>query len=109
MKSEGYTVTHTGGCGACSSLQDLGVYMSQNLTTPTRLCGAAGALFPSLEWKCMQKLGFSEMCYSIWHWNIKNTKQDCFLVSITIITIKKTLTDSQNQKINPMPIPGVFS
>jgi hypothetical protein len=28
---------------ACSSLQDLGVFISQNLTSPARFCGALGA------------------------------------------------------------------
>ena len=37
--SSGYFVTHKGQCGSCSSLQDLGVYMGQNLTTPVRRYG----------------------------------------------------------------------
>ena len=41
----GFTITHQGHCGACSSLQDLGVYMGKNLTQPTRLCGALGIDF----------------------------------------------------------------
>ena len=31
-EEQGFTVTHAGHCGACSSLQDLGVYIRQNLT-----------------------------------------------------------------------------
>ena len=31
-EANGFTVTHAGHCGACSSLQDLGVYIRQNLT-----------------------------------------------------------------------------
>lgn len=35
----GWNVTHRGQCGACSILQDLGVYISRNLTDETRSCG----------------------------------------------------------------------
>ena len=35
----GYTVTHQGRCGACSTTQDLAVYLSRNLTIPVRACG----------------------------------------------------------------------
>ena len=32
----GFTITHKGQCGSCSTLQDLGVYIGQNLTAPVR-------------------------------------------------------------------------
>ena len=38
----GWTVTHRGQCAACSILQDLGVYISRNLTDETRRCGLEG-------------------------------------------------------------------
>ena len=38
----GWNVTHRGQCGACSILQDLGVYVSRNLTSETRRCGLEG-------------------------------------------------------------------
>ena len=40
----GWNITHKGHCGACSTLQDLGVYISQNLTDDTRRCGLIGAV-----------------------------------------------------------------
>ena len=40
----GHIVTHQGRCGACSSLIDLSVYLSTNLTKPTRTCGMLGAI-----------------------------------------------------------------
>ena len=62
-EANGFTVTHAGHCGACSSLQDLGVYIRQNLTVvisfpsyvihtytacPTRTTpGCAASLAPS--------------------------------------------------------------
>lgn len=38
----GWNITHRGQCGACSILQDLGVYISRNLTDETRRCGLEG-------------------------------------------------------------------
>ena len=32
----GFIITHKGQCGSCSTLQDLGVYIGQNLTAPVR-------------------------------------------------------------------------
>ncbi|TRY73604.1 hypothetical protein TCAL_08181 [Tigriopus californicus] len=81
-QSAGFIITHEGQCAACSSLQDLGVYMSRNLTTPTRWCGVLGLFSPELEIQCMKDLGFSEECASIWHWNVKNTRSKCLEVCI---------------------------
>jgi hypothetical protein len=43
-----YIVTHQGRCGACSTLNDLSVYLSKNLTVPTRKCGMLGTISESL-------------------------------------------------------------
>ena len=64
----------------CSFIQDLGVYMRQNLTDPTRLCGALGAISPSLMRNCLKRIGFSDDCIPIWEYNILNTRKECFLV-----------------------------
>jgi len=72
-----YEVTHLGHCGSCSSLQDLGVYLSRNLTEPTRICGALAFISLDLEKKCLEQLGFSFTCGTIWHWNIENTSEVC--------------------------------
>ena len=40
-QNEGYQITHTGACGACSSLKDLHTYLTKpNLTTPVRSCAS---------------------------------------------------------------------
>ena len=80
--AEGYTVTHAGHCGACSTLQDLGVYIRQNLTDSTRMCGFLGTVSPTLMRDCLMSLGFSLPCITIWEWNILNTKAQCFQVII---------------------------
>merc|ERR1711964_442526 len=73
---EGYTVTHAGHCGACSTLQDLGVYIRQNLTDSTRMCGFLGTVSHTLMRDCLMSLSFSLPCITIWEWNILNTKPD---------------------------------
>ena len=72
-----YSITHRGICGSCSSLQDLGVYMGQNLTTPVRLYGIEGLISDALMEKCLKNLGFSDNCIPIWMDNTKNTSKEC--------------------------------
>ena len=57
----GYRVTHTGTCGACSTLQDLAVYLERpDLTAPVRRCGMQSG---TLE--CLEALGFTHACAQI--------------------------------------------
>ncbi|XP_023349179.1 uncharacterized protein LOC111717940 [Eurytemora carolleeae] len=77
-EASNFSVTHKGHCGSCSYLQDLGVYIRQNLTESTRECGILGSLSHALMHDCLLKLGFSEPCVTIWEWNIINTKKECF-------------------------------
>jgi len=81
-EAEGFTVTHVGHCGACSTLQDLGVYIRQNLTDSTRMCGFLGTVSHALMRDCLMSLGFSLPCITIWEWNILNTKAQCFQVCL---------------------------
>ena len=64
----GGVVTHAGACGACSSLQDLAVYLAMpNLGEPVRRCallGRSGDDDATLG--CLLELGFSEPCAQIW-------------------------------------------
>jgi len=76
---EEFAVTHKGHCGACSSLQDLGVYIRQNLTDSTRECGLLSSISHSMMRNCLLDLGFSLPCVTIWEWNILNTKSNCFV------------------------------
>ena len=45
----GWNVTHRGQCGACSILQDLGVYISRNLTSEMRRCGLEGTFLGNTD------------------------------------------------------------
>ena len=80
--NSGFSITHKGHCGACSSLQDLGVYISKDLTNDTRHCGLIGIYSSSSEKKCLEEIGFSEECASVWAWNILNTKKRCFWICL---------------------------
>jgi len=75
----GWNITHKGHCGACSILQDLGVYIKQNLTSDTRRCGLEGIFLGQQHvFNCLKKIGFSDECSKIWQFNIKNTRSKCF-------------------------------
>jgi hypothetical protein len=72
----GYRITHTGTCGACSTFQDLAVYLERpDLTTPVRRCGMATG---SQTLSCLEALGFSVPCARIWLFNVENTRRKCF-------------------------------
>jgi hypothetical protein len=79
-RTANYKITHKGHCGACSTLQDLGVYMGQNLTVPVRSCGSRGFFSHSLERQCLVDIGFTDECISIWQPNMHNTANKCFWV-----------------------------
>ena len=73
-----FSITHKGHCASCSTLQDLGVYIRQNLTDSTRTCGKEGVISSKWQHECLQKIGFSEQCITIWEYNILNTRDQCF-------------------------------
>jgi hypothetical protein len=73
----GYTVTHKGNCGTCSTLQDLATYLYyRDLTTPVRRCSAL-VWFKSWSINCLEELGFTHPCAETWYYNAKNTAQEC--------------------------------
>ncbi|MBS0580186.1 MAG: hypothetical protein JSR36_13105 [Proteobacteria bacterium] len=77
--SAGYAVTHYGGCGTCSTLQDLAVYLEKpDLTAPVRRCGVA--LEEAKVLACLKELGFSPACAWTWLYNIQNTRRQCLSV-----------------------------
>jgi hypothetical protein len=76
-RAEGWSVTHTGACGTCSTLQDLAVYLERpDLTTPVRRCGIRRIESWSLS--CIEGLGFTDACAKTWQYNVDNTRRDCF-------------------------------
>lgn len=79
--AEGAIVTHYGGCGLCSTLTDLAVYMRElDLTTPVRDCGIKYLSGPPEEHlQCLLDLGFTKPCAQIWYYNTIHTRQVCEL------------------------------
>lgn len=78
------SVTHTGPCGVCSSLQDLQVYARQtDLTDPVRTCGIMGiSNGKDANVDCLQAIGFSPECAAIWYFNTLNTRTVCLDVCL---------------------------
>jgi len=76
--ADGATVTHVGACGACSTTQDLAVYLSvPDLVNASKYCIKKSLLNQKETMKCFQGLGFSESCARIWIANGENTAQRC--------------------------------
>jgi hypothetical protein len=78
-EAAGGTVTHTGACGVCSTLQDLAVYLgTPNLGDPVRECALIGfGGDPEGTLACILDLGFTEPCAQIWAFNSANTGAAC--------------------------------
>lgn len=78
-QSQDLYVTHAGACGACSSLQDLYVYLfkGEQVREGATLCGIRG--FGSTEdgIQCFQELGFSRSCAAAWQYNTVTTREFC--------------------------------
>ena len=75
--AEGFTVTHQGRCGSCSTLHDLAVYLSTaDLTTPARQCARRFGM-PGKK-RCFENaIGFSPACAESWAYNARQTREEC--------------------------------
>ena len=74
----GAYVTHHDGCGVCSSLMNLVVYMRHpDLTDPVRQCGLANFGHADKNIACLQDLGFDLPCAQVWYYNTKHTQTEC--------------------------------
>ena len=89
----GYIVTHQGRCGACSNLNDLAIYLSVNLTKPTRKCGMLGSVSEKLAFDCLLEIGFTSQCAQIWLFNTINTRKNCFGVCIIAWILNEPFTN----------------
>lgn len=81
-EADGAMPTHSGQCGACSSLANLAVYIAMpNLTEPIRQCGFTGlADRDASRLACIASLGFDLPCAQAWDINTKNTQEACLTV-----------------------------
>jgi len=75
---KGMAVTHSGACGACSSLQDLVVYMTKpDLAEIGTKCGARGLTNFTRGVQCFRDQGFTHSCAFTWMANAQFTKETC--------------------------------
>jgi hypothetical protein len=76
-ESAGFTVTHQGRCGSCSTLQDLAIYLAtSDLTLPARQCARRTGL--KRKKQCFQEsIGFTPYCAESWAYNALHTRQEC--------------------------------
>ena len=83
-QNEGYQITHTGACGACSSLKDLHTYLTKpNLTTPVRSCASQWfGTRESLKQCLVKEVGFTSWCADAWAHNVRHTRDKCFGVCV---------------------------
>jgi hypothetical protein len=87
-QAEGAIVTHGGACGLCSSLEDLQVYARYaDLTGPVRSCGLEG-FGDGVEGVqvCLEELGFTPSCASIWAYNVEHTRAQCQDICIELLS-----------------------
>ena len=79
--SDGAIVTHLGSCGACSTTQDLAVYLTEtDLTTASKECIKRGLVNQDEGIACLENdIGFTNACAKIWLFNGENTGQRCTL------------------------------
>ncbi len=81
-RAAGFSVTHLGACGTCSTLQDLAVYLERrDLTTPVRRCGVLHATEAGTV-ACLERLGFSPACARTWFFDLRNTRHECLGVCL---------------------------
>ncbi len=91
----GAILTHYDGCGLCSSLQDLAVYMRYpDLTTPVKACGVLSlSEGDEAALACIRDLGFTEPCAQIWFYNTRHTREQCLVPCILALTDPYHLPD----------------
>ncbi|MBM3695759.1 MAG: hypothetical protein FJW79_07495 [Actinobacteria bacterium] len=99
-EAAGGVMTHAGTCGACSSLQDLAVYLANpDLSEPVRRCALLSLTQgDQATLDCITALGFSPPCAQIWAFNGANTREACLEVCLAAMGDPHHLPDGS---LNP--------
>ncbi|MCU0280341.1 MAG: hypothetical protein MUE66_00595 [Acidimicrobiia bacterium] len=86
-EAAGGVMTHSGACGACSSLQDLAVYLANpDLGEPVRQCALLSlAQGDQAALDCIEGLGFTAACAQIWAFNSYHTRAECLGVCLAAL------------------------
>ncbi len=100
-RAAGFSVTHLGACGTCSTMQDLAVYMERpDLTAPVRRCGVLHATEPGTI-ACLERLGFSPACARTWYFNVRNTRRECLGTCVLSWLEREPSTRGPERRLNP--------
>jgi hypothetical protein len=71
-------VTHEGACGACSTFQDLSVYLLlPDLADKGIACAFRSLIDFNDGLECYKEIGFSDACSAIWLYNTNMTRSAC--------------------------------
>ncbi len=89
-----YSLTHYQACGTCSSLQDLAVYGTKDLTEMAKFCTKKSRLGDVKA--CMQEIGFSNACAEVWAYNGDNTKQICPIECVKAYGLFRLILGKEN-------------
>ena len=82
-RSYGYMVTHEGGCGVCSTLDDLAAYLKfPNLARVGVACGVASLADFDAGVICYKGFGFTEECAKMWIYNSLETRDNCLEICL---------------------------
>lgn len=76
----GFVLTHYQQCGSCSTLQDLAVYGSLDLTVMAKTCSKRMGFANKKQ--CMEEIGFTPACAESWAYNAEQTSQSCFILCV---------------------------
>ena len=90
----GFILTHYQACGTCSTLQDLAVYGSLDLTIMAKTCSKR--LGFNNKKSCMQEIGFTEACAESWAYNADKTTQSCLVLCVQEYGLIPLLTGTES-------------
>ena len=93
-----FQLTHYQACGACSTLQDLAVYGTLDLTVMAKTCSKRMGF--EARKACMEQIGFSEACSESWAYNAGKTSQSCLLVCVQEYGLLPLLTGTESSPNN---------
>lgn len=78
-EQNGAHMTHAGVCGACSSTQDLAVYLRhEDMERLGSWCTAQAIVSEELGMECYRNVGMTNECAKIWVYNGLDTRNHCW-------------------------------
>ncbi|CAB9528822.1 expressed unknown protein [Seminavis robusta] len=93
----GFTVTHMGACGTCSSTTDLAIYIeTPDLQGPGAECGYISLSNKTAALECYKDIGFTKSCAATWLYDTTtNTRENCLSSCLKYFGDPPNLNESQ--------------